>query len=338
MNKEFDFILIGRITIDFNPTDYYNKLEDSYSFKKYIGGSTANSAIGLARMNNKVGFLGSVSNDQFGNFVLNVFKKEGIDTSHIKKDATHKLGLTFTEMLSEEKSTILMYRDNVADLQISVEDIDLDYLLKAKILIISGTALSKSPSREAVLKALFLAKENGIKVVFDVDYRAYSWANLDEVSLYYQIVAQNADLIIGSREEIELTSKFCFKNEANLDDDDYARYWLKFVELIIIKNGKQGSKLYTRDTKLVAKIVPVKMLKGYGGGDAYASLFLNHYFKNDVSLKEALSLATSAASIMVQSHSSFDLPEHKKILDFKDKALESDPNLVTKEQWDAFEK
>ncbi|MXR10739.1 5-dehydro-2-deoxygluconokinase [Mycoplasma hyopneumoniae] len=338
MKKEFDFILIGRITIDFNPMDYYNNLENSSLFKKYIGGSAANIAIGLSRLKNKVGFFGSVSDDQFGNFVLNVFENEKIDISHIKKTKDHKLGLTFTEMLSEEKSTILMYRDNVADLQIDVSDIDLDYILKTKILVISGTSLAKSPSREAVLKALFLAKNNGIKVVFDIDYRPYSWKNLDEVSLYYQIVAQNSDLIIGSYEEIQLTSRFCLENPENLIDDDYAKYWLKFVDLIIIKNGKKGSKLYQKDKKLVAKIVPVKMLKGYGGGDAYASLFLDHYLKNESDLENGLALATSAASIMVQSHSSFDLPDYQKILEFKDNALKSDPDLVQKKEWNAFKK
>lgn len=52
-----------------------------------------------------------------------------------------------------------MYRNQAADLQLSVEDIDEDYLKRSKALLISGTALAESPSREAVLKAVMLAKK-----------------------------------------------------------------------------------------------------------------------------------------------------------------------------------
>ncbi|BDQ51210.1 hypothetical protein EfsSVR2281_30210 [Enterococcus faecalis] len=68
-----------------------------------------------------------------------------------------------------------MYRNQAADLQLSVEDIDEDYLKRSKALLISGTALAESPSREAVLKAVMLAKKNNVKIIFDIDYREYNW-------------------------------------------------------------------------------------------------------------------------------------------------------------------
>lgn len=77
-------------------------------------------------------------------------------------------------MLSPKESSILMYRNQAADLQLSVEDIDEDYLKRSKALLISGTALAESPSREAVLKAVMLAKNN-VKIIFDIDYREYNW-------------------------------------------------------------------------------------------------------------------------------------------------------------------
>ncbi|MGC3359807.1 5-dehydro-2-deoxygluconokinase, partial [Enterococcus faecalis] len=88
-------------------------------------------------------------------------------------------GLTFTEMLSPKESSILMYRNQAADLQQSVEDIDEDYLKRSKALLISGTALAESPSSEAVLKAVMLGKKNNVKIIFDIDYREYNWKNVD---------------------------------------------------------------------------------------------------------------------------------------------------------------
>ena len=208
-SKEFDLILLGRVAVDLNPVDYYCPLNESTTFKRYLGGSPANIAVGLARLGKKCGFFARVSDDQLGTFVTDYFDKEGIDTSHIKRCQNgEKIGLTFTEIKSETESSIVMYRNEAADLKLDVEDIDEDYINKAKAILISGTALAESPSREAALKAVALAKKNGVPVIFDIDYRAYNWKNSDEIAIYYSSVAREADIILGSREEYDLTEKF----------------------------------------------------------------------------------------------------------------------------------
>ena len=96
-NKEFDLILLGRVAVDLNPVDYYCPLNESTTFKRYLGGSPANIAVGLARLGKKCGFFARVSDDQFGTFVTDYFDNEGIDTSHIKRcENGEKIGLTFT--------------------------------------------------------------------------------------------------------------------------------------------------------------------------------------------------------------------------------------------------
>ena len=205
-DKPYDLILLGRVAIDFNPLDYNKPLYESETFKKYVGGSPANIAVGMARLGKKIGFFAKVSDDQFGTFVERYFENEGIDISHISRCQNgEKLGLTFTEILSPTESSILMYRGSIADLQLSVEDIDEEYIKSAKALLISGTALAASPSREAALKAVSLAKKNQVPVIFDIDYRAYTWKNHDEIAIYYSAVASQADIILGSREEYDLT-------------------------------------------------------------------------------------------------------------------------------------
>ncbi len=192
--RPMDLILLGRVAIDFNPSEDepFGPLENVRTFKKYVGGSPANIAVGVTRHGLKAGFLGKVSDDKFGKFVVDFFNKEGIDTSHITKCTNgEKLGLTFTEMLSEKESSILMYRNCIADLQLSVDDIDEDYIKQSKAILISGTALAESPSREAALKAVMLAKKNDTKIIFDIDYREYNWKSEDEISIYYSMVARS---------------------------------------------------------------------------------------------------------------------------------------------------
>lgn len=125
-------------------------------------------------------------------------------------------------MLSEKESSILMYRNCIADLQLSVDDIDEDYIKQSKAILISGTALAESPSREAALKAVMLAKKNDTKIIFDIDYREYNWKSEDEISIYYSMVAREADIIMGSREEFDLTEKLI---QPGRTDEETAAAW-----------------------------------------------------------------------------------------------------------------
>lgn len=314
--KEYDMILLGRVAVDFNPTDYYKPLSESTTFKKYVGGSPANIAVGLARLGKKAGFIAKVSDDQFGEFVTNYFNKEGIDTSHITPCKNgEKIGLTFTEILSETKSSILMYRNEAADLKLSVEDIEEEYIKKTKALLISGTALAESPSREAALKALFLAKKNNVPVIFDIDYRAYNWKNKDDIAIYYSTVAKMSDVILGSREEFDLTERL---SDTDKTDETTASYFHSSgARIVVIKHGKEGSTAYTDDGKQYSiKPFPVKLLKSFGGGDGYASAFLYGLLEGK-EIIECLEMGSASAAMLVASHAcSEDMPTVGELMAF----------------------
>lgn len=307
-NKEFDLILLGRVAVDLNPVDYYCPLNESTTFKRYLGGSPANIAVGLARLGKKCGFFARVSDDQLGTFVTDYFDNEGIDTSHIKRCQNgEKIGLTFTEIKSETESSIVMYRNEAADLKLDVEDIDEDYINRAKAILISGTALAESPSREAALKAVALAKKNNVPIIFDIDYRAYNWKNSDEIAIYYSSVAREADIILGSREEYDLTEKFI---KVGMTDKETAAYWhSQNAKIVIIKHGKEGSTAYTNDGESYSiKPFPVKLLKSFGGGDGYASAFLYGIFEG-WEIIDALEFGSASAAMLVASHAcSQDMP------------------------------
>lgn len=298
--KEFDLILIGRVCIDFNPLDYFKPLSESCEFRKYLGGSPANIAVGLARLGKKVGFIGRVSDDRFGEYVVNFFKKEGIDVSNIfKAEKEHKLGLTFTEILSPDESSILMYREGVADLTLKPSEVSEEYIKRAKAILVSGTALAASPSREACFKAVQLAKKNGVKVIFDIDYREYNWKSKDEIAVYYSYVAEHSDMIMGSREEFDLTESISAPGRT---DEQTAAHWLAAGnKIVIIKHGKKGSTAHTADNEYSIKPFPVKAFKSFGGGDGYGSAFIYGLLEG-LDITECLELGSASASMLVSAH------------------------------------
>ncbi len=315
-NKKYDLILLGRVAVDFNPVDYNCPLNESTTFKRYLGGSPANIAVGLARYGKKCGFFARVSDDQFGTFVTDFFNNEGIDTSRIVRCKNgEKIGLTFTEIKSPTESSIVMYRNEAADLKLECADIDEDYIKDGAALLISGTALAESPSREASLKALALAKKNNITVIFVIDYRAYNWKCEDEISVYYSLVAAQADIIVGSRPEYDLTERLI-----GLDGTDAASaaYWQGCgAKIVIITHGKDGSTAYTNDGKSYSiKPFPVKLLKSFGGGDGYTSAFLYSLFEGK-EIIDCLEFGSAAAAMLVASHAcSQDMPNVKQVEDF----------------------
>ncbi len=316
-DRKFEIVPIGRVAIDFNPIDINRPLSESKTFKKYLGGSPANIAVGLSRLGKKVGFIGKVSKDQFGKFVVDYFDNEGIDISQIKyAENGESLGLTFTEIASPTESSILMYRNGIADLELDVNEIDEEYIKNTKAIVISGTALAKSPSREAALKALELAKKNDTIVIFDVDYREYNWKNKDEIAIYYSIVGKQSDIVMGSREEFDLMESLIVKEKST--DEESAKRWLGFGnKIVVIKHGKEGSTAYTNDGKSYKiKPFPVKLLKSFGGGDAYASSFI-YGILEEWDIMDALEFGSASAAMLVASHScSEDMPTVKEINEF----------------------
>ena len=305
-SRPLDAIPLGRAAIDFNPVDVPNPLQDCHTFKKYLGGSPANIAVGLARLGKKVGFIGKVSADQFGQFIRDYFTRDGIDISHIS-DAPKgcSLGLTFTELRETLETSLLMYRTLAADLQLDVADVDAAYIASARLLLISGTSLAESPSREAALKAVELAGKVGTPVVFDIDYRPYNWKNPDEIALYYAMVARRSQMVLGSREEYDLMERLMVDTPSS--DAESAQRWIGFGNrIVIIKHGKEGSTAFAADgERFRIKPFPVKAAKATGGGDGYASALLYGLLEG-WDIMDALEFGSASASMLVAAHSCAD--------------------------------
>ena len=335
-SRPLDLILLGRIAIDFNPAwndrikEDFKPLSQVHHFERFVGGSPANIAVGVSRHGLKTGFIAKVSDDPFGDFVTDYFDAQGIDTSHVTRcDNGARLGLTFTEMLSPSESSILMYREGAADLMLSPADIDEDYIRQAKALLISGTALSRSPSREAALKAIMLARRCGTKILFDIDYRANSWKSPDEISIYYGLAAREADIIMGSREEFDLTEHLAGPGMA---DEESAAFWFAHqARIVVIKHGMAGSTAYTSDGgKFSIKPFPVTARKGFGGGDGYAAGFLYGLFQG-WNIDACLEFGSAEASMMVRSNNcSDDLPTPDEVQAFIKETKEKYGDMIAR--------
>ena len=200
-SKPFDILCVGRAGVDFYALDKETDFQKANRFHKSIGGSPANVATQLARLGKQVGILTALSDDMLGKYVHHFFTEENISDEFIQwQNAGVRTSLAVTET-KQHDCEVVIYRNNAADLQIETSQIDFESVKKYKVIFVTGTALSQSPSRETVLNLVEFARQNQIRVIFDLDYRAYSWQDEAETAYYYHLVAQNSDIIIGNTEE-----------------------------------------------------------------------------------------------------------------------------------------
>ncbi|WP_106766159.1 5-dehydro-2-deoxygluconokinase [Paenibacillus faecalis] len=301
--RPLDFISLGRLCIDLNANEINRPMEQTRTFTKYVGGSPANIAIGAARLGLKTGFIGKIADDQMGRFIKQYLVEQGIDVTQLAVDDTGAVtGLTFTEIKSPEDCSILMYRDNVADLLLRPEEVSEDYIRKAKALLISGTALAASPSREAVFVALSYARKHGVFVFFDLDYRPYTWKTPSETAVYYKLAAQHCDFIIGTREEFDMMEAF---DGQQADDRRTAQTWFDHhAKVVIIKHGGDGSIAYTKEGQsFKGGIFKTKVLKTFGAGDSYASAMI-YALMQGYDVATAMDYGSASAAIVISRHSS----------------------------------
>ncbi|WP_310830991.1 5-dehydro-2-deoxygluconokinase [Paenibacillus pedocola] len=304
--RPLDLIAVGRLCIDLNANETGRPMEETMTFTKYVGGSPANIVIGTARLGLRTGFIGKLANDQMGRFIRTYLQQNGIDDSQVSVDRTGAVtGLAFTEIKSPQECSILMYRDHVADLLLNTGEISEDYIRQAKALLISGTALAQSPSREAVFLALEFARKHNVTVFFDLDYRPYTWKSAAETAVYYNLAAEKCHCIIGTREEFNMMESLY--NVADEDDESTASRWFSHqAKLVVIKHGGSGSISYTADGQSHRSgIFPAKVLKTFGAGDSYASAFIHSLMHGD-SVSEAMRRGSASASIVISRHSCSD--------------------------------
>ena len=134
-NKPRDVVAFGRATIDLYANEI-GPLEDALTFSKYVGGSPANTAVAMGKLGLKVGYIGKVSDDPFGRYIVRYLSEASVDTSHITvAEPGTRSGITIGEIL-EDGCNYFVYRKDCADLHISCSELDEKYIASHKIILI----------------------------------------------------------------------------------------------------------------------------------------------------------------------------------------------------------
>lgn len=214
--KTLDVITIGRSSVDLYGAQIGGRLEDMRSFEKYIGGSPTNIACGVSRLGLKSALITGVGDEHMGRFILEQLAREGVDTRGVKVDKERLTALVILGIRDREQFPLIFYRENCADMALCEDDIDEDLIRSARSVVVTGTHLSHPITEAAVLKALRIARERGIKTALDIDYRPNlwgmaghgegesRWVESEKVTSKLQSSLHLFDLIVGTEEEFHI--------------------------------------------------------------------------------------------------------------------------------------
>jgi 5-dehydro-2-deoxygluconokinase len=207
----------------------------------------------------------------------------------------------FTEM-RPDGCQVIIYRQGAADLCLQPADMDAELIASSRALLVTGTALSGSPSREATLHAIDLARRAGTVVVLDLDYRPYGWSSTAEAAVYLRLACGMADMVIGNREEFDVLEHLlpAASRPGLRDDRASARQLLRGVtQAVVVKDGAQGCRVFLRDGQALSQgVFQVSARKPFGAGDAFAGALLWNLLQGQ-HWPEALRQGAAAAALNV---------------------------------------
>jgi 5-dehydro-2-deoxygluconokinase len=288
-----NFLVIGRAGLDLYPHPPGTRTEEAAEFVAALGGSSANIAVALVRQGMQAALLTRVSDDAVGRFCLNQLDRYGVDRSHVKPiGGEHRNSLALAETRVENHQSVI-YRNGAADFQMDTEDVEAVDYRGYGALITTGTVLAAEPSRSAAFHAFSMAEAAGVPLVFDVDYRPYSWPSPQVAADTYSHAASMCDIIIGNDEEFGFMAGSYEKGLAK------ARSLLSGrAGIVVYKMGAKGAITMTRDRDLVTGIYKTATLKPTGAGDGFMGGFLAG-LADGRALRDCVLRGSAAAAIVV---------------------------------------
>lgn len=241
-------------------------INDTLTFKAFCGGAPFNVAVGAKNAGASVGFIGRVGNDVIGRFVEEQAKKAKLDYLDIQVDANRNTTLAFVTLTDGERD-FAFNRHDTADFNIDVNQIDFNKYKGLNILHLGSLMLSEKNGRIFAKKIAKKAKNLGVKLSFDMNFRMDTYKDFEDAKKAYQPYVECADIIKFSDDELKLYT--------GIDDVKTAieRIYNK-GQLFLLTLGSKGSLYYYNGVMGEVSTEKVKPIDTTGAGDAFFGTFL----------------------------------------------------------------
>lgn len=290
--REYDLTTMGRSSIDLYANEIGVPFVEIKSFAAYVGGCPTNIAVGAQRLGLRTAVLTAVGDDPVGDFVLKFLAEEGVETKFIPRKAASRTSAVLLGIEPPDTFPLVFYRDNAADIQLTIDDVLAAPIAESKVLQISGTGLSKDPSRSATIFAAEQAQATGTEVFLDLDFRADQWHDPRAYGVAVRSLLPLVDAAIGTEDEIKAAalkdvgqvsivhSQISAPRVAGDLDAAIQRIITRGPRVLVVKRGQLGASIFLSDGETIdVPGFPVEVYNTLGAGDAFASGLIYGYVK-----------------------------------------------------------
>ncbi len=268
----------------FNENEFKNLLTNLKIEKTVSGGSVANSIVGLSQLGDKVGFIGKVSDDEFGSKYEEGLKKEKVKYFYSKKKEKLPTGTCLILVTPDSERTMCTFLGTAG--KINENDVSSDAIKKSEIIFLEGYLWDEGEPKKAFDKAINNANKVAMSLsdLFCVDRHKPHFLNL---------VKNRLDITFANEQEI--TSLIGAKNF-----DEVINFSKQLNKLMIVTRGERGAVAVNGDEVIESDIKKnLKIIDLTGAGDLFAAGFLHGYI-NKLSIKECLEKGTEMSSKVIQ--------------------------------------
>jgi 5-dehydro-2-deoxygluconokinase len=310
----YDSFHMGRSSIDLYSNDVGTPFENITSFAAYVGGSPTNISVGGRRLGLKTALLTGVGQDPVGDFILNFLNNEGVDTQYVVRKPGKRSSAVVLGIEPPNKFPLVFYRDNCADIELTIDDVLASPIAQSKIFQFAGTNLSKEPSRSATIFAAEIARQAGTEVVLDIDFRPDQWHDPRAFGVVVRSVLPLVDIVIGTEDEINAATLVdthqMSLTHSQMSDTKVSGNVEQAIQMllsrgpkaVIEKIGPQGARIHLKTGEVLeAPGYPVEIYNILGAGDAFGAGFLYGY-ANGWGWRKAARLGNACGAIVVTKH------------------------------------
>ncbi|AZQ65676.1 sugar kinase [Silicimonas algicola] len=237
------------------------------AFVQGFGGDTSTAMIAAARQKARTGYISAVGDDMFGQAMLALWDREGVDRSGVRVRSGDPTGVCFIDPDPAGRRFTYARRGSAASL-FTPEDLPETLIRAARILHVSGISMAISATmRAAVFRAVDVAREAGVRVSLDVNFRPALWPR-EAASEAILRVAQRAAIIFPSDDEMGLLWGLT-------EPRDIADRFIDLgAEIVAVKQGAKGVYLAEPSKSLHIDAAPSTPIDSAGAGDSFAGAFL----------------------------------------------------------------
>ncbi|MET1160893.1 MAG: sugar kinase [Thermoprotei archaeon] len=313
-----DFISIGEVMIQLNSLTP-GPLRYARYFEVHVAGAEANVMIGLSKLGYKTGLITRVGGDEFGELIIRTLRGEDVDVSQVKVMEDAPTGIYFIQRHYPipGKSTVFYYRHGSAASHLNEEDVNEEYVKRARAVFLTGITPALSKSAYNACKKLYnLAREYKLDIIFDTNIRMKLWKTPENARSGLKLFLEGLKILFTNKEDL----KILFPE--NTMEEAVKELLGTGIDYIVVKMGEEGSKAFTADgVEIYEKAVTMPFVEDViGAGDAFDAVFIASIYRG-LGVEKALRYANIAGALAVTVRGDIEAQPTWRVLELMDKYL-----------------